>query len=56
MTLSPSISLAQLGRERVVQVDAIGEARHAAFGRNVDRAKHTGAIELVVVAMVEMPG
>ena len=47
--------VAHLGRDRVVEGDAVDEAGHAAVGRDLDGAQHAGPVELVVVAVVEVP-
>src|SRR5579864_2845463 len=52
-TLDPP---AKVWRNRVVELYAVGESGVAAFRRGYHGSKHSGAVELVVVAMIEMVG
>ena len=52
----PSLDLvADLGRDGSVERDAIGKAGHPALGRYFQRTQHAGAVQFIVVAMVEVP-
>ena len=47
--------VADIRRDGTVKRDAIGKTRHPAFRRDLQGTQHSGAIQFVVVAMVEMP-
>src|SRR5262249_36843012 len=47
---------AQVRRQHFIKLDAIGETGLSPFRWRIDRAQRPGAIELIVVAIIEMPG
>ena len=47
---------AQRLRKLLVEFDPVSEQRQASLWSDGDRSKHSRAVQLVVVAMVEVPG